>query len=144
MAKQVLDMAAIQEREFSDTALIGISTSLSPHKFCHEVNNKLDMDFVRRPEMDITIHAKDQQYSFHFFEYQVPLNGGIYTIYKLKNGPQFLLPELKQLDYLWKVECACAEDEAENIIQYLYHFPDIQLAQLIPTDRLKNLSHLLI
>ncbi|MBS1774156.1 MAG: IPExxxVDY family protein [Bacteroidetes bacterium] len=163
MAKLVLDMAAMEESFFSDTALIGIVCPLSPHRFCHELNSKLDMNFARKPESDPAIQIKkeekkgrknaapelqpvtnaDDKVYFHFFEYQLPLNGGRYALYKLKNGNEVLLPEVKQLDYLWMIECAGAEEEAENILHLLRNLSDIQLAQIIPAEQLKHSSHLL-
>lgn len=143
-AKLVLDMAAMEESFFSDTALIGIVCALSPHRFCQQLNRKMDLDFVRRPESDPMIKVGGEPYYFHFFEYCLPLNGGRYAIYRLKSDKQVLLPEVKQLDYLWMIECGAPESQAATIMQLLRNLPDIQLAQTIPADRLKNSSHLLV
>ena len=144
MAKLVLDIEAMEEDFFSDTALIGIVSPLSSHRFCGLVNRKLDTSFVRKPASDPLIIKDKEEFHFHFFEYALPLNGGKYAIYKLKSGKEVLLPEVKQLDYLWLIECAGAEMEADKVLQLLREIPDIQLAQIIPADRLKNSSHLLI
>jgi hypothetical protein len=65
-------------------------------------------------------------------------------MYQLKNGNEVLLPEVKQLDYLLLIESAGPDTEADKLMGLLRNMPDIQLAQIIPADRLKNSSHLLV
>lgn len=143
MAKLILDMDAMEENFFADTALIGIVSPLASHRFCGTLNRMLDTDFKRNPKSDPLV-VKEQEYYFHFYEYILPLNGGKYAIYQLKNGKEVLLPEIKQLDYLLLVECAGADIEAERLMGLLRNISDIQLAQIIPAERLKNSSHLLV
>ena len=143
MAKLILDMDAMEENFFADTALIGIVSSLPSHRFCAILNRQLDTDFKRNPKSDPLI-SKDEEYYFHFYEYILPLNGGRYAIYQLRNGKEVLLPEVKQLDYLMLVECAGPDTEADKLLSLLRNMRDIQLAQIIPADRLKNSSHLLV
>lgn len=137
-------MEAMEESFFSDTILIGIVTSLSPHRFCGIMNRKMDTDLVRKPDSDPMIIKAGEEYHFHFYEYLLPLNGGRYAVYQLKKGKEVLLPEIKQLDYLLLIECAGAENEADKLMGLLRELPEIQLAQVIPAERLKNSSHLLV
>ncbi|OSZ78274.1 hypothetical protein CAP35_08430 [Chitinophagaceae bacterium IBVUCB1] len=143
MAKFILDMEQVQENFFSDTALIGIVSPLASQRFCGIVNRMLDMDFVRKPESDPVVEIKGEVHHFHFYEYCLPLNGGRYAIYRMKSENEPLLPEIKQLDYLWMVECAGCDEKAATIIQLLRNLPDVQLAQTVETDKLKN-AHLLL
>lgn len=144
MAKLVLDMDAMEENFFSDTALIGIVSSLSSHRFCGAINKKIDTAFSRKTTSDPLIVKGGLEYYFDFYEYPLPLNGGRYAIYKLKSGKEVLLPEVKQLDYLWLIECAGPEEEAERIMTLLRQLPEVQLAQIIPADKLKHSSYLLV
>lgn len=143
MAKLVLDMDEVQENFFSDASLIGIVSSLPSHRFCGVINRMLDMDFARKPESDPEVQIKNETHYFHFYEYNLPLNGGRYGIYRMKSDGEPLLPEVKQLDYLWMVECADSEEKAKSIIALLRNIPDVQLAQMVETDKLKN-AHLLL
>ena len=145
MAKLVLDMDEMTENFFSEAALIGIVCPLPSHRFCGNINRLLDMDFVRRQESDPRIiSSKKEEHFFHFYEYCLPLNGGRYAMYRLKSDNEVLLPEVKQLDYLWMIECADYEEKAQEMIQLLRNLPDVQLAQIIDPDRLKNSYHLLV
>jgi len=144
-AKMTLNVAAMQEEFFSDTALIGIVSALPAYRFCWMMNEKFDMNFVRDAESDICIHdAQKQEHYFSIYKYCAPLNGNKYLIYKLKHDKESLLPEVKQLDYLWMIQSNTPEHDAGEITNYLRDIPDVQLAQVIMPDRLKNLSHLIV
>jgi hypothetical protein len=144
-SKWTLDTGSMQENFFSDAVLIGIVCPLPPYRFSWLINNTFDLNFTRESELDICVQpAPDRQIFFPIYQYYIPLSGGRYLIYKLKNGKDFLLQELRQLDYLWMIQSHNADKDAESIIQELRHINDLQLAQIIPLDRLKNKDNLLI
>jgi len=143
--KMTLDIAAMQEEFFTDTALIGIVSALPGYRFCWMVNQKFDMNFVRDAESDICIQdAQKHSHYFPVYKYCAPLNSSKHLIYKLKHDKESLLPEVKQLDYLWMIQSNTPEQDAAEIAGFLKNIPDIQLAQLIAVDKLKNLSHLIV
>ena len=143
--KMTLNVAAMQEEFFSDTALIGIVSALPAYRFCWMLNEKFDMNFVRDAESDICIQDNQkQEHYFSIYKYCTPLNGNKYLIYKLKHDKESLLPEVKQLDYLWMIQSNSPEQDATQIANYLRDIADVQLAQVIMPDKLKNLSHLIV
>lgn len=143
--KWTLDTGSMQENFFSDSVLIGIVCTLPVHRFIWTINNSFDLNFIREPELDICLqNSKGNKTFFQIYQYQIPLSGDRYLMYKLKRGEEFLLQEVKQLDYLWFLQSNNAEEESKNIISQLRTIPDIQLAQIITSDRLKNLDNLLI
>ncbi len=143
--KLILDMEAMQEDFFADTALIGIVSALPHYRFCWLMNQKLDIEFAREPEQDIMVQASaKRQVYYSIYKYQMPLNGSTYTLYQLKRDKDILLPEVKQLDYLWMVQSASAEEDAQKLIQHLREIPEVQLAQVLSPERMKNLSHLIL
>lgn len=146
MSKLVLDTAAMEEEFFADTALIGIASTLPAHRFCWTINNRFDMNFVREPEMDICMPAgKDQEHFFSVYQYELPLSGFKYLIYKLKSDKETLLPEVKQLDYLWLLHMHDNDHEFVNeIVQKLRETENIQLAQVLEPEKLKNARQLLV
>lgn len=143
--KMTLDVAAMQEEFFSNTALIGIVSALPGYRFCWLINERFDMEFERDADSDILL--QDQQKQAHYFpvyRYCAPLNGMRSLIYKLKHDKESLLPEVKQLDYLWKIESNDPEGDAATLTQYLRSIPGVQLAQVIMPERLKRLNHLIV
>ncbi|RYY15676.1 MAG: IPExxxVDY family protein [Chitinophagaceae bacterium] len=143
--KWTLNIAAMQEDFFTDTALIGIVSAMPAYRFCWMLNQKFDMNFVRDADSDIVKQDTDhQEHHFSIYKYCTPLNGNKYMIYKLKSDKETLLPEVKQLDYLWMIQSHDPEQDANQIAQYLKNIPDVQLAQVLMPEKLRNLSHLLV
>lgn len=144
-AKLVLDMAAMQEDFFADSALIGIVSALPAYRFSWLLNQKFGLKFAREAELDIVVQTgKGKQYYFPVYQHCMPLNGYKHLLYKLKADKENLLPEVKQLDYLWMIQSNDADADANEIIQHLRNIAEIQLAQALSHDRLKNLGSLLV
>jgi len=146
MSKLVLDTAAMEEGFFADTTLIGIASTLPAHRFCWTINRYFDMNFVREPEMDICLRgSKGKSHYFSLYQYELPLSGYKYLIYKLKSEEENLLPEVKQLDYLWLLHTHDGDkDYVGGIVQKLRDTQNIHLAQILDPDKLKNARQLLV
>lgn len=144
-AKLVLDMAAMQEDFFADSALIGIASALPVYRFSWLLNRKFGLNFTREADLDVVVQSgKGNQHYFPVYQYCLPLNGYKHLLYRLKSDKETLLPEVKQLDYLWMIQSSAADQEAHEVIQHLRNIGEIQLAQLLSHDRLKNLGSLLV
>lgn len=144
--KFTLNTVAMEEDFFSGTALVGIGSPLPVYRLCWLLNERLGTKFVRQPiEQDIILQSpKAEEHYFPLYRFEMPMQGSKYSLYKLKAGTEVLLPEIKQLDYLWMIESASAEDEAYTIVGHLKTLPDIQLAQVLSPDKLKHLNHLIV
>lgn len=143
--KLVLDINEMQDDFFGSSALLGIASSWPAHRLCWSLNQQFLLDFKRQPELDIEFHKNKQEPKyFSIYEYCVPLSETRHLLYRLKNGQDTLLPELKQLDYLWMITGEDAEHESHLLLQDLRALPQVQLAQSIDRDRLKNLGWLLV
>lgn len=105
----------------------------------------METNFVREPEMDVCVQSgKQKQHYFPIYQYNLPLSGSRYVLYKLKCQKESLLPEIKQLDYLWMIHSNSPDLDAQSIAKHLRDFPEVQLAQVIGLERLKNLNHLIV
>lgn len=144
MAKLVLDMAAMQEDFFADTAMIGIVTAMPGYHFCWLLNNHFDINFVKDPEQNIVSKKKDNEYHFPVYQYDFPNSNHKYVLYKLKNGKESLLPETGQMDYLWMIQTADPAEDVKILAEELRNIPDIQLARILDHDQLKSLGNLLV
>ena len=143
MSKMTLDISAMHDDFFADSALVGIATALPGYRFGWLLNKEFGTAFVRKPDMDIPLQkAPDKSVYFPVYEYCVPLGGVKHLLYKLKNDKDTLLPEVKQLDYLWLLQGDIAD--VPQIVRHLRNVPDVQLAQLLSVDKLKSLTNLLI
>lgn len=144
--KLVLDTSAMQEDFFDDVAIIGLACAHAGHRFCWMLNARFNLDFRRVPEMDVCLRSKreeDHQY-FSVYQYTNEISGAEYLLYRLRCGKQSLLPEVKNLDFLWLLRGAQAEDSAALYTQYLREMPEVQLARIIAPHELKNRGNLLV
>ena len=144
MAKLLLDMDGMRDDFFEETALIGIVTGLQGYRFCWMLNRHFDIDFTRDPDQVLSLKKKDNLFYFPVYLYHLPDSSHKYLLYKLKSGTENLLPETKQMDYLWLVKTANPKDDAYEIAKELRNIPDVQLAQILSTGQLKNLNNLLV
>ncbi len=144
-AKLTLDISAMQEDFFADTSLVGIASALAGYRFCWLLNKHFEMNFTRQPDMDICIQpgGGEKKY-FAVYQYSLPLSGGRYLLYKLKSDKECLLPEIKQLDFLLLVQSISPIENAHYFLKKLRDIPDVQLAQILDMDKLKNLNNLLV
>ena len=144
MAKMLLNMHKVQEKFFTDTAMLGIATALPAYHLCWILNRHFDINFVRDPDQNISMQKKDDQYYFPIYKYDLPNSSHIYLLYKLKSGTESLLPETRQLDYLWRIETANPEEDINRISHEIMDIPDIQLAQILLPEQLKSVNNLLM
>ena len=143
MAKLVLDTNAMQKDFFEDTSMLGIATALPAYHLCWVLNRHFDINFIRDADQNISIRKKEDQYYFPIYKYDLPNSSHRYLLYKLKNGAESLLPETRQLDYLWLIETANPDEDVNRIAREIRNIPDIQLAQVLVPGQLKNVNNLL-
>jgi hypothetical protein len=144
MAKLVLDMAATQEGFFSDTAMVGIGSATPAYHFCWLLNRHFEIAFERDPDQNIPMVKKENQYNFPVYQYCFPNSGHKYLLYKLKNGNEPLVPEIRHLDYLWLIQTASPTEDAVYISGELKKIDGVQMAQVLGPEQLKNLNNLLV
>jgi len=144
-AKLVLNTNAMQDDFFSDAALIGIVSALPAYRFCWLLNEHFDWQLKREGESDICLKTSQNiSYYFALYRYHAKTSSNEYSLYQLKNNKQALLPELKQLDFILMIKCQDAETEAEIYIDALRKISEVQLAQIIKPEKLKNIDYLLV
>lgn len=145
-AKLLLDIEAMQEDFFADSTFIGIASALPSYRFCWILNNYFNLKFQREPDMDVKLPGKKDNPDTYFsvYQYIVPTDIHTYTLYSLKTNDKSLLPEVKQLDYLWMIQSVTPEKDAANYLKFLRNIPEVQLAQILHTSQLKNLNNLLV
>ena len=135
----------IEDNFFSNTVMIGIGTSLPAYNLCWMLNNYFDLSFARDAENTKSFKKKDTDYFFPLYCYTLPNSIGYrHLLYKLKHGDEFLLPEIKQIDYLWLLQTDNPAADAQYIATALKTMDGIQLVQTITTKQLEKNGHNLI
>lgn len=147
MANFVLDMSAMEKDFFSESALVGISTALPGYHLCWQIDRRFDTRFYRADDQLITqkkvVNKEKKELVFPVYSYEFPDSSFKYLLYTLKFGRETLLPELRNLDFLWMLFTADPESDAEEIASTLRGAEGIQLATVIDRSQVKNLKNLL-
>jgi hypothetical protein len=143
--KLPLDMDAAKDSFFADAVLIGIASAAPGYKLCWLLNRQFDIHFRKDLEYDIPLTDRNK-HVHHFPLYTCHIDGGMvsYLLYKLKDDTESLLPEARQLDYVWMIQGSTAEAEARTIIRQIREIPEIALAQVLAQEKLKNLANLML
>lgn len=139
-----LDTIAIEEDFFEDIAIVGISSDKPIYSLCHLLNQTFQLSFVRKPKLDVTIGKKNEEFSFAVYQSNVARTAFCYTIYKLKVDEVSLLPNLKNIDYIWMIANEDAEYTAMQYLKILRKMPEIQFASLLEKDKIKNIEYLIL
>ena len=139
----VIKLEETRELFFEDTALIGIACALQPHQLCWLLNRRLDIDFERADRI-IYQERKGEKKYYPVHTCFNSLFNAAYTLYTLKSEAEPLIPEIKQLDYLWMLQSATFEHDAEIIIRKLKLQDQITAAMIVDRDNLKNIDCLLV
>ena len=146
MAKLVLSNLAMQESFLEDSAMLGIASAAPAYHLCWLLNRHFDFNFVRDADTLLSTEKKDDpnKYYYPLYKYNLPNSSQRYLLYKLKNGSESLLPEIRRMDYLWLIQTASPEKDVTRITREIRNIPDIQLAQVLVQEQLKNVKNLII
>lgn len=109
--------------EFS---LICIISSLKDYRLCWSLNRLLNIELSRQADLAVTNPKKRQESFFNLFQYEDQINFLHYFLIANKASGAYLLPELKQVDYLLMLKGDSAGETKAEVLQQLKNFPGIQ------------------
>lgn len=146
-AKKVLPIALLEEDFFDGSALIGISSPLSPSRLCCALNRAFGIGLMREPEQDLYMKATSSEGCrryFPVFQQQLEAEATEMTLYRLKMDSVLLLPEVPHLDYVWLLRSNTPEADAHLYANVLRELPQVQMAYVLELEQLKNGANLVL
>ncbi|MEP1094202.1 MAG: IPExxxVDY family protein [Cyclobacteriaceae bacterium] len=141
MKKNKLDL--IYEFDFE---LAGIVCNKKEYKLAWHVNSVLEISLAKKDDIKIefsnqlAILISNYRYETEFVEIELLQNK---LISNGGNKPQFLLPELKQFDYLIKLKDATGELSIANVCAKIKEIPLVEYVSKLNFDELKSRENLL-
>lgn len=143
-SKLILDNEELTQGFFEDTRLLGIMAPIKDYQFCWQRNANTQKNFRANHELEIKLKKK-RYYHFSVFEYTEPAKQLTHFIYNNKNDGEYLLPELKHLDFLWLLKGEAAADESlPEIIQQIKTINAVQLVVELTNEKIKNKENLVL
>lgn len=142
--KLKLDQDWLVEEFFDSTHLMGIITRVKDYQLCWHLNNTLRFNFRANNELEIKLCQKKKTFYFSVFEFTEPTTAVSHYIYNNHSKAAFLLPELKNIDFLWLIKGDYyQEKEVKALIEQIRSVETIQLVTLFNQEEIKNKKDLI-
>lgn len=139
MAVLALSKQDIIDEFFEDTKLLGIVTTVKDYRFCWNLNNMLGLDFRINHDIEIKLIRKKRRYFFSVYEYHEPNTSLCHYLYNNLFDGEYLLPEFKNLDFLWLMKNDTVSLEyLEQLKTLLRSIPGVQLITELTNEKIKN------
>ena len=131
---------------FSDVQLIGIVSTLRGYKFCWSLNHHLSIDFRLHPDMEVQLEKRRLLYYFNIYSFVDTDVNVSYLLYENESKGEYLVPEFKNLDYLWLIRSEEKDmvETKEKLLEKLRKLDIIQMATYIQVENIKSRENLII
>ena len=142
--KLVLDNKNLAEDFFEDTRLLGIMASIRDYQLCWNLNNMMGMDFRINNDIEIQLSKKKRNYFFAVYEFCEPTGSLSHFVYNNRFDGEYLLPELRHLDFLWLMKGDLVTEESLLlIINSIKEINGVQLVVELTNEKIRNKEHLI-
>jgi hypothetical protein len=126
-----------------DFEVISIVSSVKEYRLCLVLNNLFGFDMYRLPDLEIQLKKKKNIAIFNIFHHYDDIDKMNYYLIGNKFESELLLPELKMVDYVLKLEGFKAAEIKEEMITKLKTAAPIQAVFNTSLDSLKDKTNLL-
>ncbi len=137
--KLKLDQSNFNEDFFDTTRLLGIIAPIKNYFFCWQVNSVLGTEFKLNNEIEIQLTRKKRDYFFNVYEFNEPETALTHYIYHNHFDGEYLLPEFRNMDFLWLMKGELVDEEKCNwIINAIKTITGVQLVAELTNEKIKN------
>ncbi|MGE7773511.1 IPExxxVDY family protein [Chitinophaga sp. NPDC101104] len=142
--KLKLDQDALVEDFFEDTWLAGIISQAKDYQLIWQLNKQLGFDFRVNNTLEINLAKNRRSFFFTVYEHQEITKGAGHYFYNNHCKAEFLLPELKHVDYLWLIKGNYYQQaDVKALIEQCRKAELVQMASLLDMRDIKNRINLI-
>ena len=142
--KLKLDQDQLLEDFFEATHLIGIVSSARDYQLFLQLNRDLHFNFRVNNSLEINLTKNQRAFYFSVFEFEEPTKSAAHYFYNNHCQAEFLLPELKNIDFLWLVKGDYYQlEDVKKLIEQLRQVELVQLVSLLDIREIKNKMNLI-
>lgn len=139
-----MDNSLMVEEFFEGTHLLGIVAPVKGYQFSWLVNQYLQIDLRINHDIEIQLDKKRRKYFFSVYEYPEPHGSLVHYLYLNQFDGEYLLPELKHLDFLWLLKGDHLDAaEVTQLQQSIRALPGVQLVMELTGEKIRNKAHLI-
>src|SRR4030095_6514350 len=142
--KLVLDNKNLTDDFFEETRLLGIMAPIKDYQLCWHLNSLMGMDFRVNNDIEIQLTKKKRNYFFAVYEFSEPTGSLSHYVYNNCFDGEYLLPELRHLDFLWLMKGdVVAEENLLQTINSIKAISGVQLVVELTNEKIRNKEHLI-
>ena len=142
--KLKIDNDVMVDEFFANTRLLGIVAPIEQYRFCWHLNQMLNFNFRINNNIEIQLNKKARKYFFPIYEYGEQGGTIKHYLYNNEDDGEYLLPELKHLDFLWLIkDDVMHDDDLGLLISSIRTIPSVQLITELTNEKIKNKQHLI-
>lgn len=139
-----LDNEQLIQDFFEDSRLLGIVAPIKQYQFCWHINHLLNFDFRYNNNIEIQLTKKQRTYFFSVYEFGDSCCTIKHYLYNNHHDGEYLLPELKHLDFIWLIKYDLMKDEEVSaLIQSIKTIPAVQLVTEMTNEKVKSKQSLM-
>lgn len=127
----------------TDYVVIGIATSLKEYKLCFHLNQLLECDFRKLPDITFEPTDRTRTSQFSVFKAVLPDKQMEYMVFANKNAGEVLLPEATGFDFLLRITGHPETATLADMVDAIRNLPDVLLTAEIPARKIKNRERLI-
>lgn len=142
--KLKLDQDALVEDFFEDAWLAGIISQAKDFQLIWQLNKHLGFDFRVNNSLEINLSKNRRSFFFTVYEHQELTKSAGHYFYNNHCKAEFLLPELKHVDYLWLIKGNYYQQaDVKALIEQCRKADLVQMASLLDLRDIKNRINLI-
>ncbi len=123
--------------------LLGLSTQLKDYRLSFLLNKLPGFRFTRFDDLMVTMPDVKEPVSFSLYTCYDEENFNSYTLLSNRSSDHFLVPSVRQTDYLMMIEGPFKKQQKDDLLKALRTVPNILLATEINTSSIKQFESLI-
>jgi len=131
------------ETEF-EGILLGIVTQLRDYQLCWHLNKMMNFEMKMMNDLEITHKKKNKTALFSWFKYEDELDKLMVYLISNRHSGEYLLPEMKQADFIFMVQGEVTEERRKEIFNGIKQINAVQLTIDIKYNKLKSKANLVM
>lgn len=140
-----LNTESALENFFRDTCILGIISSQKQFRLCWHINQFLDFNFRLNSELEALIQKKRKYCFFQIYECSEPIRSTLHYLYSNHYKGEFLIPELKNIDYVWLLKGSYyGENELNLLMNDIRRLDMVQMVTRLQISDIKGRDNLVI
>lgn len=141
--KFTLDNKDLSEEFFDGARLLGVMAPVKDYQFVWQLNGLLGLDFRVNNDIEIQLTKKKRNYFFAVYEFKEPTGSLEHYIYNNQFDGEYLLPEFRNLDFLWLMKGDMVTDPyLQQVINDIRSISGVQLVTELTHEKIKNKEHM--